>query len=73
MGVWYMYSLHTLGGAYILPVMLSIDFQAIRCTLVNCSCQCFKPGKINQRQCDQCRHGWVAHGNICSYNLYKTF
>ncbi|XP_053127866.1 zinc finger protein basonuclin-1 isoform X2 [Hemicordylus capensis] len=35
--------------------------EAIRCTLVNCSCQRFKPGKINQRQCDQCRHGWVAH------------
>lgn len=35
--------------------------EAIQCTLVNCSCQCFKPGKINQRQCDQCRHGWVAH------------
>lgn len=38
-------------------------FQAIRCTLVNCSCHRFKPGKINQRMCDQCRHGWVAHGN----------
>ncbi|XP_058011932.1 zinc finger protein basonuclin-1 isoform X2 [Ahaetulla prasina] len=35
--------------------------EAIRCTLVNCSCQCFKTGKINQRLCDQCRHGWVAH------------
>lgn len=68
-----LYDLHTLDGAHISfhPTynILSIDFQAIRCTLVNCSCQCFKPGKINQRQCDQCRHGWVAHGK----NLYKTF
>ncbi|KAM7048300.1 zinc finger protein basonuclin-1 isoform 2-T3 [Molossus nigricans] len=28
---------------------------------MNCSCQSFKPGKINHRQCEQCRHGWVAH------------
>ncbi|EFB22030.1 hypothetical protein PANDA_015883, partial [Ailuropoda melanoleuca] len=34
--------------------------QAIGCTL-NCGCQSFKPGKINHRQCEQCRHGWVAH------------
>ncbi|XP_036162183.1 zinc finger protein basonuclin-1 isoform X2 [Myotis myotis] len=34
--------------------------QAIGCTL-NCSCPSFKPGKINHRQCEQCRHGWVAH------------
>ncbi|KAI6056788.1 zinc finger protein basonuclin-1 [Marmota monax] len=34
--------------------------EAISCTL-NCSCQSFKPGKINHRQCEQCRHGWVAH------------
>ncbi|XP_042527722.1 zinc finger protein basonuclin-1 [Dipodomys spectabilis] len=34
--------------------------QAIGCTL-NCTCQSFKPGKINNRQCEQCRHGWVAH------------
>nr|XP_060611195.1 zinc finger protein basonuclin-1 [Anolis sagrei ordinatus] len=47
--------------------------EAIQCTLVNCSCQRFQPGKINQRQCDQCRHGWVAHAlsklripNLCS-------
>ncbi|CAH2274099.1 zinc finger basonuclin-1 isoform X2 [Pelobates cultripes] len=35
--------------------------EAIRCTLVNCICLGFKPGKINTRHCDQCRHGWVAH------------
>ncbi|NXU03965.1 BNC1 protein, partial [Buphagus erythrorhynchus] len=48
--------------------------QAIRCTLVNCSCQCFKPGKINQRQCDQCRHGWVAHAlsKLRIPNLYPS-
>ncbi|XP_039335915.1 zinc finger protein basonuclin-1 [Saimiri boliviensis] len=34
--------------------------EAISCTL-NCSCQSFKPGKINHRQCEQCKHGWVAH------------
>ncbi|XP_069414984.1 zinc finger protein basonuclin-1 [Ovis canadensis] len=34
--------------------------EAIGCTL-NCSCQSFKPGKINHRQCEHCRHGWVAH------------
>ncbi|XP_053573392.1 zinc finger protein basonuclin-1 isoform X2 [Bombina bombina] len=35
--------------------------EAIRCTLVNCICLGFKPGKINHRHCEQCRHGWVAH------------
>uniref|UniRef100_A0A8C0IXE5 Basonuclin zinc finger protein 1 n=1 Tax=Chelonoidis abingdonii TaxID=106734 RepID=A0A8C0IXE5_CHEAB len=48
--------------------------SAIRCTLVNCSCLCFKPGKINRRQCDQCRHGWVAHAlsKLRIPNLYPT-
>ncbi|OCT86895.1 zinc finger protein basonuclin-1 isoform X2 [Xenopus laevis] len=35
--------------------------ETIRCTLVNCICLGFKPGKINHRLCEQCRHGWVAH------------
>ncbi|KAI1904145.1 hypothetical protein AGOR_G00002670 [Albula goreensis] len=35
--------------------------QAICCTLVNCSCESFKPGKLRRRQCEHCRHGWVAH------------
>ena len=48
-----------------LPVGLCSLPQAIGCTL-NCSCQSFKPGKINHRQCEQCRHGWVAHGNYVS-------
>lgn len=43
-----------------LPLILVL--QAIRCTLVNCTCECFQPGKINLRMCDQCKHGWVAHG-----------
>nr|XP_017495179.2 zinc finger protein basonuclin-1 [Manis javanica] len=38
----------------------STEWQAIGCSL-NCGCQSFKPGKINHRQCEQCRHGWVAH------------
>ncbi|KAL7980098.1 hypothetical protein Chor_001366 [Crotalus horridus] len=48
--------------------------QAIRCTLESCSCQCFKTGKINQRQCDQCRHGWVAHAlsKLRIPNLYPA-
>ncbi|XP_062998475.1 zinc finger protein basonuclin-1 isoform X2 [Elgaria multicarinata webbii] len=48
--------------------------ETIRCTLVNCSCQRFKPGKINQRQCDQCRHGWVVHAlsKLRIPNLYPT-
>ncbi|XP_066541102.1 zinc finger protein basonuclin-1 [Hoplias malabaricus] len=35
--------------------------QAICCTMVNCSCDSFSPGKLRRRQCDNCRHGWVAH------------
>uniref|UniRef100_A0A8D2LV63 Basonuclin 1 n=2 Tax=Varanus komodoensis TaxID=61221 RepID=A0A8D2LV63_VARKO len=32
------------------------------------------PGKINQRQCDLCRHGWVAHAlsKLRAPNLYPT-
>ncbi|XP_072420884.1 zinc finger protein basonuclin-2 [Chiloscyllium punctatum] len=35
--------------------------ESIRCTLVNCNCECFQAGKINIRQCDHCKHGWVVH------------
>ncbi|XP_046721218.1 zinc finger protein basonuclin-1 isoform X2 [Silurus meridionalis] len=35
--------------------------QAICCTLLNCSCDSFRPGKLKRRQCENCRHGWVAH------------
>lgn len=54
----------------------SFIFQAIRCTLVNCTCECFQPGKINLRTCDQCKHGWVAHGeenlglSFCSRHVH---
>ncbi|XP_037691279.1 zinc finger protein basonuclin-1 [Choloepus didactylus] len=41
-------------------VATGLSLTAIGCSL-NCSCQSFKPGKINHRQCEQCRHGWVAH------------
>ncbi|XP_048827401.1 zinc finger protein basonuclin-2-like isoform X3 [Brienomyrus brachyistius] len=45
---------------------------AIRCTLVNCTCECFQPGKINLRMCDQCKHGWVAHAldKLSTQHLY---
>ncbi|XP_062861071.1 zinc finger protein basonuclin-1 [Trichomycterus rosablanca] len=35
--------------------------QEICCTLVNCNCDSFRPGKLKRRQCENCRHGWVAH------------
>nr|XP_029503335.1 zinc finger protein basonuclin-1-like [Oncorhynchus nerka] len=35
--------------------------QAICCTLVNCTCDSFKPGKLKKRLCEHCKHGWVAH------------
>ncbi|KAM3876870.1 zinc finger protein basonuclin-1 [Diretmus argenteus] len=35
--------------------------EAICCTLVNCNCDSFKPGKLKRRQCENCKHGWVAH------------
>ncbi|XP_039400107.1 zinc finger protein basonuclin-2 isoform X3 [Mauremys reevesii] len=46
--------------------------QAIRCTLVNCTCECFQPGKINLRTCDHCKHGWVAHAldKLSTQHLY---
>ncbi|KAK4817037.1 LOW QUALITY PROTEIN: hypothetical protein QYF61_026043 [Mycteria americana] len=44
------------------PGRAAREVLAIRCTLVNCTCECFQPGKINLRTCDQCKHGWVAHG-----------
>ncbi|XP_063074404.1 zinc finger protein basonuclin-2 isoform X3 [Engraulis encrasicolus] len=46
--------------------------MAIRCTLVNCTCECFQPGKIHLRTCDQCKHGWVAHAldKLSTQHLY---
>uniref|UniRef100_A0A8C9XAX8 Basonuclin zinc finger protein 2 n=1 Tax=Sander lucioperca TaxID=283035 RepID=A0A8C9XAX8_SANLU len=45
---------------------------AIRCTLVNCTCECFQPGKIHLRTCDHCKHGWVAHAldKLSTQHLY---
>lgn len=50
--------------------LLFLSSQAIRCTLVNCTCECFQPGKIHLRTCDQCKHGWVAHGKPGLVNAY---
>nr|SIW59169.1 disconnected [Euperipatoides kanangrensis] len=36
--------------------------MAIRCTIPNCNCECFSPGKTQLRTCETCKHGWVAHG-----------
>uniref|UniRef100_A0A8K9XKQ6 Basonuclin zinc finger protein 1 n=1 Tax=Oncorhynchus mykiss TaxID=8022 RepID=A0A8K9XKQ6_ONCMY len=38
-----------------------MEIQAICCTLVNCTCDSFKPGKLKKRLCEHCKHGWVAH------------
>ncbi|XP_072552178.1 zinc finger protein basonuclin-2 [Salminus brasiliensis] len=35
--------------------------EVIGCTQPNCTCECFQPGRVNLRSCDQCKHGWVAH------------
>ncbi|TNM90509.1 hypothetical protein fugu_002798 [Takifugu bimaculatus] len=35
--------------------------EAICCTLVSCNCDSFKPAKLRRRQCESCKHGWVAH------------
>uniref|UniRef100_A0A8C0J3M4 Basonuclin zinc finger protein 2 n=1 Tax=Chelonoidis abingdonii TaxID=106734 RepID=A0A8C0J3M4_CHEAB len=55
-------------------IFMCISFfsQAIRCTLVNCTCECFQPGKINLRTCDHCKHGWVAHAldKLSTQHLY---
>uniref|UniRef100_A0A3Q3W8C8 C2H2-type domain-containing protein n=1 Tax=Mola mola TaxID=94237 RepID=A0A3Q3W8C8_MOLML len=60
-----------------LPAVIDMDslflsLQAIRCTLVNCTCECFQPGKIHLRTCDQCKHGWVAHAldKLSTQHLY---
>ncbi|XP_060516239.1 zinc finger protein basonuclin-2-like [Cylas formicarius] len=43
------------------------DFQppkictTVRCTVPNCKCDCFVPGKIRLRYCENCNHGWVPH------------
>uniref|UniRef100_A0A673Z1P0 Basonuclin zinc finger protein 1 n=1 Tax=Salmo trutta TaxID=8032 RepID=A0A673Z1P0_SALTR len=43
------------------PQCIPIIPFAICCTLVNCTCDSFKPGKLKKRLCEHCKHGWVAH------------
>ncbi|XP_028812357.1 zinc finger protein basonuclin-1 [Denticeps clupeoides] len=47
--------------------------EAICCTLVNCDCESFKPGKLKRRQCDSCKHGWVAHAlsKLKMHHMYQ--
>uniref|UniRef100_A0A8C7QZG0 Basonuclin zinc finger protein 1 n=1 Tax=Oncorhynchus mykiss TaxID=8022 RepID=A0A8C7QZG0_ONCMY len=42
-------------------MLVSNRLVAICCTLVNCTCDSFKPGKLKKRLCEHCKHGWVAH------------
>ncbi|XP_061564082.1 zinc finger protein basonuclin-1 [Cololabis saira] len=35
--------------------------ETICCSLMNCHCDNFKPEKLKRRQCENCKHGWVAH------------
>ncbi|KAF7653418.1 hypothetical protein LDENG_00083110, partial [Lucifuga dentata] len=48
--------------------------EAICCTLVNCSCDSFKPGKLKRRQCENCKHGWVAHAlsKLKVHHMYQS-
>ncbi|XP_062327386.1 zinc finger protein basonuclin-1 isoform X1 [Osmerus eperlanus] len=47
---------------------------AICCTLGNCSCDSFKPGKLKRRQCEHCKHGWVAHAlsKLKVHHMYQS-
>ncbi|XP_078479339.1 zinc finger protein basonuclin-1-like, partial [Lampetra planeri] len=48
--------------------------HAICCTLVNCNCDSFKPGKLKRRQCENCKHGWVAHAlsKLKVHHMYQS-
>ncbi|XP_035666096.1 zinc finger protein basonuclin-2-like isoform X2 [Branchiostoma floridae] len=48
--------------------------KAIRCTLPNCQCECFSPGKTQLRTCETCKHGWVAHAldKLSTRHLYTS-
>ncbi|XP_019765432.1 zinc finger protein basonuclin-2 isoform X2 [Dendroctonus ponderosae] len=35
--------------------------KQIRCTIPNCNCENFIPGKLRLRYCETCNHGWVPH------------
>uniref|UniRef100_A0A3Q2XKV7 Basonuclin zinc finger protein 1 n=1 Tax=Hippocampus comes TaxID=109280 RepID=A0A3Q2XKV7_HIPCM len=47
---------------------------AICCTLLNCTCDNFKPGKLKRRQCENCKHGWVAHAlsKLKLHHMYQN-
>ncbi|XP_031148583.1 zinc finger protein basonuclin-1 isoform X3 [Sander lucioperca] len=47
---------------------------AICCTLVNCNCDSFKSGKLKRRQCENCKHGWVAHAlsKLKVHHMYQS-
>ncbi|XP_034039758.1 zinc finger protein basonuclin-1 isoform X2 [Thalassophryne amazonica] len=48
--------------------------ETICCTLVNCSCDSFNPGKLKRRQCENCKHGWVAHAlsKLKAHHMYQS-
>uniref|UniRef100_A0A3Q2YJ05 Basonuclin zinc finger protein 1 n=1 Tax=Hippocampus comes TaxID=109280 RepID=A0A3Q2YJ05_HIPCM len=48
--------------------------RAICCTLLNCTCDNFKPGKLKRRQCENCKHGWVAHAlsKLKLHHMYQN-
>ncbi|KAL1007507.1 hypothetical protein UPYG_G00087730 [Umbra pygmaea] len=48
--------------------------EAICCTLVNCTCDSFKPGKLKRRLCEHCKHGWVAHAlsKLKVHHMYQS-
>uniref|UniRef100_A0A3Q3D240 Basonuclin zinc finger protein 1 n=1 Tax=Hippocampus comes TaxID=109280 RepID=A0A3Q3D240_HIPCM len=48
--------------------------SAICCTLLNCTCDNFKPGKLKRRQCENCKHGWVAHAlsKLKLHHMYQN-
>ncbi|XP_034143469.1 zinc finger protein basonuclin-1 isoform X2 [Esox lucius] len=51
-----------------------MEIQAICCTLVNCTCDSFKPGKLKRRLCEHCKHGWVAHAlsKLKVHHMYQS-
>ena len=53
--------------------VVSVLLQAIRCTMPACPCECFLPGKIQIRQCETCKHGWVPHGKKAILSLLLSF
>lgn len=48
--------------------------ETICCTLVNCNCDSFKPAKLKRRQCENCKHGWVAHAlsKLKVHHMYQA-